>query len=228
MPLINGKLLRAEFDKAILKIEAIRKDGKVSPELDVAIDMLITLMRVLIAALLEKTTRKTSNNSSIPPSQTDPDETKRSRRKKSKDTPDDRVDGDGLRKVTEEETVTVETCERCGADLSDLEPCGHECRVIYDIIFTFTETRITAEIKGCPFCRSRTKGQFPATMPGPRQYGTGLQAFTINLLIAHMLSLRRAVLLIRALTGQTISEATCLAWIRRLHEALLPWEQAAL
>ena len=227
MPLINGTLLRAEFDKAILKIEAIRKDGKVSPELDVAIDMLITLMRVLIAALLEKTTPKTSNNSSIPPSQTDPDETKRSRRKKSKDTPDDRVDGDGLRKVTEEETVTVETCERCGADLSDLEPCGHECRVIYDIIFTFTETRITAEIKGCPFCRSRTKGQFPATMPGPRQYGTGLQAFTINLLIAHMLSLRRAVLLIRALTGQTISEATCLAWIRRLHEALLPWEQAA-
>ena len=145
MPLINGTLLRAEFDKAILKIEAIRKDGKVSPELDVAIDMLITLMRVLIAALLEKTTPKTSNNSSIPPSQTDPDETKRSRRKKSKDTPDDRVDGDGLRKVTEEETVTVETCERCGADLSDLEPCGHECRVIYDIIFTFTETRMLCD-----------------------------------------------------------------------------------
>ena len=225
--MINEASLRAEFDRATLRIEALRKDGKVPPELDTVIDMLITLMRVLMAVLLEKTTRKTSDNASIPPSQTDPDETKRSRRRKGRDMADDLAGGDGLRKVTVEETVTVETCGRCGAELSDIEPCGHECRVIYDITFTFTETRINAEIKDCPFCRSRTKGRFPANMLGPRQYGTGLQALTVTLLIAHMLSLRRAVSLIRALTGRAISEATCLAWIRRLHAALLPWEEAA-
>jgi transposase len=48
-------------------------------------------------------------------------------------------------------------------------------------------------------------------MPGPRQYGSGLQAFVINLLVAQMLSLRRVVELVRAISGLRLSEATSLA-----------------
>ena len=225
--MINEQALRAEFDTIKHKIEAMRKEGKITPELDAVITMLVTLLRVLMAVMLEKAMRKNSNNSSLPPSQTDPDETKRSPARKKTRQEDDLVDNNALRKVTTEETVTVAVCDQCGADLSALAPHGHECRVIYDIIFTLTERRLTADIKDCPFCKAQTKGKFPANMPGPRQYGTGIKALVITLLISHMLSLRRAVALIKALCGQTIAEATCLAWIQRLHEALGPWEQAA-
>ena len=64
-------------------------------------------------------------------------------------------------------------------------------------------------------------------MPGPVQYGSGLQACIINLLVAHMLSLRRTVELLKALSGLRLSEATCLGYIRRLHQALQAWETAA-
>ena len=64
-------------------------------------------------------------------------------------------------------------------------------------------------------------------MPGPRQHGTGLQAFVINLLAAQMLSLRPVVELLRAISGLRLSETTFLGYIRRLRAALQAWEEAA-
>ncbi len=57
-------------------------------------------------------------------------------------------------------------------------------------------------------------------MPGPLQYGVGLQAFVINLPVAQMLSLRRAVALVQAVSGLRLFEAACLGDVRRLHDAL--------
>ena len=74
----------------------------------------------------------------------------------------------------------------------------------------------------------RTKGRFRGDMPGPLQYGAGLQAFIINLLVAHMLSLRRAVALVQAISGLRLPAATCLGYVRRLHDALHSWEEAAI
>ena len=65
-------------------------------------------------------------------------------------------------------------------------------------------------------------------MPGPRQYGPGLQAFLINLLVTQMLSLRRAVEPVQAISGLKLSEATCLSYIRRLHDALQAWQDPAI
>ena len=42
-----------------------------------------------------------------------------------------------------------------------------------------------------------------------------------------MLSLRRVVELVRAISGLCLSEATCLGYIRRLQQALQAWEEAA-
>ena len=64
-------------------------------------------------------------------------------------------------------------------------------------------------------------------MPGPLQYGVGLQALVINLLVAQMLSLRRAVGLVQVMSGIKLSETTCFGYIQRLHDALEPWEAAA-
>jgi len=43
----------------------------------------------------------------------------------------------------------------------------------------------------CPVCDSTVKGDFPADMPGPLQYGLGLKAYVINLMICHMVAINR-------------------------------------
>ena len=230
MASVNGTSLREEVEAAKARIATLRSAGKVSEEVDAVIGVLFTLLNLLITVLLEKTTPKTSGNSGIPPSQGEPDETVR------RAGPDDRgkgakpkmQTGTHLRKTIREETVSVEACDACGADLSDIEPVDRERRTLYDIEFQLVEHHVDAEVKQCPACQARTKGQFPDTMPGPRQYGTGLQAFLINLLVAQMLSLRRAVELVLAISGLRISETTCLNYIRRLHEALQAWQDAAI
>ncbi len=84
-----------------------------------------------------------------------------------------------------------------------------------------------AGIRECPACRARTGGRFPDAMPGPLQYGPGLQAFTVNLPGARMLSPDRAVALVHVTCGLRLSGATCLGYVRRLHDAPGPWEEAA-
>ena len=229
MATVNAASLREEFDAAKARIKTLREAGKVSAEADAVFGVLITLLSILITVLLEKTTRKTSANSGLPPSQTDKDETaRRAGAKRGKGAKPNLQTGANLRRTTVEETVTVETCDACGADLSGIDPVARERRVLYDIVFEVVERRVDAEVKECPDCRARTKGRFPDAMPGPLQYGAGLQAFIINLLVAHMLSLRRAVALVQAISGLRLSEATCLGYVRRLHDALQSWEQAAI
>ena len=102
--------------------------------------------------------------------------------------------GENFETTTVEEVSTVEVCDSCGTDLSDVEPCAREQRVLRDIKFTVVDLKVDAEIKDCPECRARTKGRFPENMPGPLQYGNGIKAFMINLLATQMVSLNRAVI----------------------------------
>jgi len=227
MPTVNAASLRQEYEDAKARVQALRRAGRVSAEADAVIGVLVTLLGILIAVLLERTTRRTSANSSLPPSQTDGDGTAR-RTGGGRGAAPNRRTGANLRRVTIEETVAVDACDACGADLSDVDPIARERRTLYDIVFEVVERHVDAEVRECPDCRARTKGRFPDDMPGPLQYGTGLQAFIVNLLVAHMLSLRRATALVQAICGLNLSEATCLGYVRRLHEALRPWEEAAI
>ena len=183
------------------------------------------LVTILTAVLLEKKPKKTSTNSSIPPSQTDKDETKKAPTK-DRDTSaaENSMTGENFETTTVEEIFTVEVCDSCGTDLSDIEPSAREQRVLRDIKFTVVELKVAAEIKDCPECRARTKGSFPENMPGPLQYGNGIKAFMINLLVTQMVSLNRAVGLVQAMSGIKLSEVTCLNYIQRLHDSLEPWE----
>ena len=97
-----------------------------------------------------------------------------------------------LQKTTVEEVSTVEICNSCGIDLSDIEPSTREQCVLYDLEYGLVEKNVVAEIMDCPKFRARIKGRFPENRSGPLQYGVGLQALVINLLVAQMLSLRRA------------------------------------
>lgn len=229
MATVNTASLRTKLDGCRAQFDAIKRTGEAGADTLALINALFLLLDILMVVFMEKTTRKTSANSSLPPSQTHRDETaRRGRTDSGTGARASLQTGGSMRRTTVEETVTVETCDACGADLAGVDPLGRERRILYDIVFEVVERRVDAEVRQCPNCRTRTKGRFPDTMPGPRQYGIGLQAFIINLLVAHMLSLRRAVALVQAISGLRLSEATCLGYVRRLHDALEPWERAAI
>jgi transposase-like protein len=65
-------------------------------------------------------------------------------------------------------------------------------------------------------------------MPGPLQYGDGIKAYVINLLICQMISLNRVQKMVKTLIGALISEATLLNFVLRLHYALETWESKAI
>lgn len=61
-------------------------------------------------------------------------------------------------------------------------------------------------------------------MPGPLQYGNGLKAYIISLLVCQMISLNRVQKMVKSLIGEILSEASLLKFVLRLHLALAQWE----
>ncbi len=229
MARVNKTSLRTEFDALKARFAALCADGKMGEESRALFEALLMLFEFLMAVFMEKTTPKGSQNSGLPSSRTDPDETARRRPGVKGKGPDNRAaQGGSTRRVVETRTVPVTECRACGGDLEAIVPSGRERRVQVDIVFETRELTVEAEIKTCPRCRTETRGRFPDNMPGPLQYGHGIAAFATHLLAAQMLSLKRATQTLKALTGRAIAEATLLAWLTRLHEALAGWETAAV
>ncbi|RUM93864.1 MAG: hypothetical protein DSZ28_06210 [Thiothrix sp.] len=52
------------------------------------------------------------------------------------------------------------------------------------------------------------------------QYGDGLKAFVINLLVCQMVSLNRVQKLVKSMIGSVLSEASLLKFVLRLHRRL--------
>ncbi len=65
-------------------------------------------------------------------------------------------------------------------------------------------------------------------MPGALQYGNGLKAFAIHLIISQMVALNRVQKQIAAMIGSVLSEATLLKFVWRLHQSLETWETKAI
>ena len=185
---------------------------------------MLLIVELILSIFLEKKTRKDNKNSSLPSSQTSKDETSKSdpgSKGKGKE-----VSGK-LSNARTKSTVTVAqavTCNVCGQPL-DQTPCqGYERRTKIDIIFEKAVDHVDAEIKECPNCNTTVKGQFPEDMPGPLQYGNGLKAFVIHLIISQMVALNRVQKQISAMIGVVISEATLIKFVWRLYQALERWE----
>ena len=124
--------------------------------------------------------------------------------------------------------LSVDACERCGEDLADTACTGRERRTLIDIVFEKVVRHADAQIKHCPRCHAETRARFPHEMPGPLQYGPGIKAYVVHLLIAQMLSLKRVAQSMHALIGRTLSEATLLGYVAQLHHALAQWESQAI
>ncbi len=228
MATIDKISIREEVDRVKQEFERLCLVGKVSPEMQAVMNSMLLVVELILAVFLEKKTRKNNKNSSIPSSQTQKDETGKSNPKtKGKGK---KVDGE-INNTRIKETVSIakaETCDICGTSL-DQTPCReHERRTKIDIVFEKVVEHIDAEIKQCPNCTSTVKGDFPKDMPGPLQYGNGLKAFVIHLIISQMVALNRVQKQVAAMIGAVISEATLLKFVWRLHQSLEAWEKKSI
>ena len=74
MASIDKQTIRAEFYKIKAGFDEQVKSGKVSTEIATLVNTLMILFNIVLSIFMEKNTKKTSANSSIPPSQTTPDD----------------------------------------------------------------------------------------------------------------------------------------------------------
>jgi len=229
MSSVNKKSLREEFDTLKAQFERLCTEEKMSSESRTLFQAMLMLFELLMAVFMEKRTTKDSKNSSKPSSQTPKDETAASQPgAKGKGKEQNNARSGNTRTVETAQVAEVHACETCGEDLSNTPCQGHERRTKIDIIFEKVVSHVDAQIKQCPACQTTNKGPFPADMHGPLQYGPGIKAYVLNMIIAQMVSLRRVQQSIKTLIGQVISEATMLKYVMQLHHCLEPWEQGAI
>lgn len=229
MASVNKESLREEFGALQGRFAQLSADGKITAESSALVEALLVLLKVLMAVFMEKNTPKNSTNSSKPASQTPKDDTALS-------SPGTHGKGKVFTATRSGNTRTVESvevspvsfCEACGEDLHKVPCQGHERRTQIDIVFEKVVTHVDAEIKQCPHCGTQARGSFPGAFCGPLQYGAGIKAYALNLLIAQMLSLKRVQQSLQTLLDQVISEATILKYVLLLHVALERWEQTAI
>jgi len=229
MPSVNKQSLREEFDTIKAQFEHLCTEGKMGSDSRALFQAMLMLFELLMAVFMERHTTKDSKNSSKPSSQTSKDETAAVQLgSKGKGKVQSNARSVNSRTVETVQVAKVRACEICGEDLSKTPCVGHERRTKIDIIFEKVFSHVDAEIKQCPTCQARTKGSFPADMPGPLQYGAGIKSYIVNLLISQMISLKRVQQSIKTLIGQMISEATLLKYVLQLHYSLERWEKSAI
>jgi len=225
LPRVNTRSAREELDFLRSEYDRLSSSGKVSAEVKLLIQSMFMLFEVLVSVFLEKTTRKNFKNSSLPPSQTEKDESAKTTvgsKSKGKEENLDRFSNS--RTVEKTRAAKVNDCSICGEDLRDVPCKGHERRSKIDLIFEKVVEHVDAEIKDCPSCHSEVKGEFPADMAGPLQYGNGLKAWLINLVTAQMIAIGRTQKMVQTLIGVVLSENTILKYVLQLHIALESWE----
>lgn len=224
MGTVNQQSVREEAERIKTEFDRLAASKNIDSEYNMLFKSMLMLINLLIAIFLEKTTKKNSKNSSIPSSKIDKDESFTNNGTNGKGKQETSASANNTRTVETILSAKVSICDICGSDLSNI-PCEHvERRTKIDIIFEKVIEHVDAEVKICPDCDSTVKGTFPSDMPGPLQYGNGLKAYIINLLVCQMISLNRVQKLVKSMIGELLAEATLLKFILRLHLALEEWE----
>lgn len=223
---INKTSVREELDRLRSHFNELSSEGSLTRESKMLMQSMLTLLELICAIFLEKNTPKTNKNSSKPSSQTDKDESALSQKGSNGRGKKESSESAANTRVVEFATVSeVAACPVCGEDLTHAHCQGHERRTRIDIVFEKVVEHVDAQIKVCPGCDTQVKGDFPPDMPGPLQYGNGLKAYCINLIVCQMVALNRVQKSVKAMIGVAISEATLLKFVLRLHDSLADWER---
>ena len=230
MASVDKTSVRNEVSRVKADFKQLCDNGNVSGEVKMLMNSMFMIIELMLSIFLEKTTKKDPKNSSQPSSQTDKDDTalsqKGSQGKGKKENSFIAPNTRTHEKVKQVKVLTCDVCgDVCGEVLNDV-PCLHtERRTKIDIVFEKVVEHIDVEVKQCPNCEATVKGRFPADMPGPLQYGHGLKATVINLMMSHMVAINRVQKLVKSMIGITLSEASLLKFALRLHQALTRSEE---
>jgi hypothetical protein len=225
MGTVNKQSVREEVERIKSDFERLSAEKKISPEVKILFQSIFTIINLILSIFLEKTTKKDNKNSSASSSQTEKDESSLSHDgAKGKGKQETKKTAYNTRTVETIEVAKVTQCDVCGKNLSNAPCKRYERRTKIDIIFEKVIEHVDAEIKHCTDCNATVKGTFPANMTSPLQYGNGLKAFIINLLVAQMISLNRVQKLVKSIIGEVLSEASLLKFVLRLYQALEQWE----
>ncbi len=228
MAQIDKTTVRTEVGRLKTDFEQLCSDGKISNEVKTLMSAMLMIMELILSIFLEKKTKKGNKNSSIPSSQTDKDETSLPSGKSNGKGKDEKNIAVNNMRTTEITIVSeVQACEACGEDLGDVVSTEFERRTKIDIVFEKVVEHVDAQIKQCPVCENKTKAAFPSDLHGPLQYGNGLKAFIINLLVCQMVAINRVQKLVKSMIDVTLSQASILKFTLRLHLALEQWEISA-
>ena len=225
---LDKTTVRNEVSRLKDDFEQLCADGKITSESKVLMNSMFMIIELILSIFLERSTKKDNQNSSKPSSQTEKDESALGHQGSNGKGKNENSGRSKNTRTKEKVTVsTVSSCDVCGEDLAD-SPCIHiERRTKIDIVFEKVVEHVDAEIKHCPACDSTVKGVFPSDMHGPLQYGDGLKAFVINLLVCQMVALNRVQKLVNSMMGVVISETSLLKFVLRLYQALEEWEYQA-
>lgn len=228
MSTVDKDSVRDELDKIKIKFKQLQKDNKISKECSLLMQSMFALMNIIFAIFLERKTKKNNKNSSKPSSQTDKDETAITKKGSNSKGKKELNAAANNSRVKESITIAaVDLCDVCGEDLSHIDCDHYDRRTKIDIVFEKVVEHVDSEVKECPVCDSTITGTFPENMKAPLQYGNGVKAYIINLLVCQMVSINRTQKLLKAMISTVIAEATMLKFILRLYNALANWELAA-
>lgn len=136
-------------------------------------------------------------------------------------------DGETLQQVLEPDRIinhsASSSCEKCGCNLSKSQVISSIKRQVFDIpkpSIEVTEHRV--EIKQCPQCQTKVKGEFPSSVKAPVQYGVRLKAISAYLYHQHFIPENRLSEIIGDLFGCSMSEGTIANHSKSLAQAITP------
>ena len=216
MASLDKTSVREEVNRLKADFNRLSAEGKISSETQAIMNSLFMIIELILAIFLERSTKKDSKNSSKPSSQTEKDESALSRTGSNGKGKSENKDQAKNTRIKETVTISqVLTCDICAQDLSGVPCIDHERRTKIDIVFEKVVDHIDAEVKRCPACNASVKGLFPSDRHGPLQYGDGLKAFVINLLVGQMVALNRVQKLVKSMIGVVIAEASLLKFLHR-------------
>jgi transposase len=213
----------------MLTRDEIRAVYDAGPE---AVIALIEQMQTTLAALtarvqhLEDQLAINSHNSSKPPSSDGLAKKTKSRREKSGKPPGGQRGHPGhtLEMVAHPHHTVghfPEQCPCCGEALADVTATQVERRQVFDLPPAQVEiTEHQVGTKQCPRCGCATRGEFPAWVTQPVQYGSGVLSLLVYLVVFQMLPWKRTRELIADLYGVEVSGGTLATALERCFAGL--------
>lgn len=136
MGTINQTSVREELDRLKNEYSRLSKQSAISTELQLLMQSMFTLLELICAIFLEKTTPKTNKNSSKPSSQTGKDESALLHTgSQGKGKPEKQQTSQHQRTVETCTLVTVTQCANCAEDLTGIASTTVERRTKIDILF---------------------------------------------------------------------------------------------